>query len=860
MEKRIFILVLLVLSSLQGMAQHLSRNYHRTPLAQVLTDIDNADSHYIINFIYDELEDFTVTTAFQNRTIPNAVREVVGFYPMLITVQDSLIFVECTQKTPQKVIGRVTDSQGKPIAFANVALLNPADSSFINGGVTNDGGDFVIPCRRRRVLVRISYVGYETVWRTIEGGQLGTIRMKTDSYTLRDIQVKAVRKVIKNSVDRLQYLVSNDPYALGLNAWEVMNRVPLLHAEGETVSIIGKSATHFMLNGHIMEMGEAAVKAKLRSLKAEDIERIEVITIPPAKYKAEANGGYVNIVTRRNESRGWSGSLTIEPQLQYRARLMPEATVNYVSPKFEMSTSVRGDVGHVINKQFSVYSFDDGRQRTSDRVNKLFWPTAYMSTIMKYMPTNRWEIGVMGSLHMDRLRGDQTDITIDQDTVRSTSHTPGAWNYSMNATLYADYRIDSLGKMVSLNYNIFNSDDPARSENESVTAGKIERLRTSSTGRYRIHALKLDFTLPFKNFYAEAGMALTSITNQTGINVENFLNGTWLRNTNESNDFNYHEQGLAAYVSGRKKVGKHVEAQAGLRYEYTLTKGEQLTLRQTDRNHYGRFFPSFHLGWEPREDHRIGFAINWGIGRPNFNDLNPWRLYTTVHNYVTGNPHLTAAYSRNSEINYNNGRGLYLVLYNDHGTDEVGNNIVFNADGSQVGSPINGVSHDKSGLYITYRRNFLSWLNAEAEGEIYYHDAKAEGNSTIAPMHGWGSRLGSAMSFLLNRKKTLVASVNFYQDFSAYMQTQRIEPLSRLYFSLRYSCVGDRLKLSLSGGDPFDWNVTRVTGRYRGFSMRNRFDVHARYIGLRATWSFGGRHAKQIYHDNKDRESQRAPK
>src|SRR3712207_7548412 len=104
---------------------------------------------------------------------------------------------------------------------------------------------------------------------------------------------------------------------------------------------------------------------------------------------------------------------------------------------------------------------------------------------------------------MDRLRGDQTDITIDQDTVRSTSHNPGAWNYNMSATLYADYRIDSLGKMMSLNYNIFNSDDPARSENKSVTAGKIERLRTSSTGRYRIHALKLDFTLPFKNLYAE---------------------------------------------------------------------------------------------------------------------------------------------------------------------------------------------------------------------------------------------------------------------------------------------------------------------------------------------------------------------
>ena len=89
-----------------------------------------------------------------------------------------------------------------------------------------------------------------------------------------------------------------------MNGIEVMGRVPMLNVSDESVSIVGKGITHIMLDGHILEMTADAVKAKLRSLKAEDIERIEVITIPPAKYKAEANAGYINIVMKRDQSKG----------------------------------------------------------------------------------------------------------------------------------------------------------------------------------------------------------------------------------------------------------------------------------------------------------------------------------------------------------------------------------------------------------------------------------------------------------------------------------------------------------------------------------------------------------------------------
>ena len=151
-------------------AQRLTRSYTAASLSDVLVDLNKSQTDKRISFIYDELEDFTVTTSFHNSTIGEAVREVVGFYPMKITTTDSLITVECIQKETMKVIGRVVDAQGTPIEFANISLYSTVakavdDSqsvpsthilqagaaetadAFINGGVSNENGDFVIPCK-----------------------------------------------------------------------------------------------------------------------------------------------------------------------------------------------------------------------------------------------------------------------------------------------------------------------------------------------------------------------------------------------------------------------------------------------------------------------------------------------------------------------------------------------------------------------------------------------------------------------------------------------------------------------------------------------------------------------------------------
>ena len=112
-------LIILCLGLIEAHAQKLSKSYKETSLSDVLIDLNLSQADSRISFIYNELEDFTVTTSFRNQTIGNAVRQVVGFYPMQITETDSLITVECIQKETQKVIGRVINEQGQPVEFAN---------------------------------------------------------------------------------------------------------------------------------------------------------------------------------------------------------------------------------------------------------------------------------------------------------------------------------------------------------------------------------------------------------------------------------------------------------------------------------------------------------------------------------------------------------------------------------------------------------------------------------------------------------------------------------------------------------------------------------------------------------------------
>ena len=190
-------LMLLLAVSISTFAQRVTRQYNNVPFSVALKDLNAAQDKYVINFVYDELEDFKVTKSIRNRNVPDAIRQLIGFYPIKMTQMDNVLIVECTQKAPAKMMGRIVDTHHRPVDFANVALLNVRDSSFITGGVTNEDGQFVIPCEARKAIVRVSCVGYQTAYHIYDTGKIGIIIMQEATMHLQKVVVKGQQKTFE---------------------------------------------------------------------------------------------------------------------------------------------------------------------------------------------------------------------------------------------------------------------------------------------------------------------------------------------------------------------------------------------------------------------------------------------------------------------------------------------------------------------------------------------------------------------------------------------------------------------------------------------------------------------------------------
>ena len=172
-------LALLLTISIQAQ-RRISRQYNNVSLSDALKQLAEQQTDYTIMFLYNELEDFRITTTIKNKRLPEAILQMIGFYPIRVTTSTDedgkKIFVECSHKTDRRLTGTIIDEQSQPVAYANVAILNPADSTLLSGGVSNESGYFAIPYEQHKVLARISYVGYKTIYKICSQPEVGTIR------------------------------------------------------------------------------------------------------------------------------------------------------------------------------------------------------------------------------------------------------------------------------------------------------------------------------------------------------------------------------------------------------------------------------------------------------------------------------------------------------------------------------------------------------------------------------------------------------------------------------------------------------------------------------------------------------------
>ena len=317
--KRLSIL-LLCLIAMSARAQRLTHDFQNVSLSEALIWIDKAQDSYKLNFLFNELEDFTVTTQLKNASVRDAVRQVCGFYPMHLTFDNQDIYIECMQKADSKLSGHIIDESGQPISYASITLLSLADSVFITGGVSNEAGDFVIPCATPKVMVRISCIGYKTIEATHDIRDIGTIRMLPDKYALEGITVKGSKKLVYATDKGLVANVQGTVLEQFGSVSDMLTHLPLVMSDG---SVAGRGKPEIYINNK-----KVRDESELERLRADEILSAEIITNPGAEYGAEVRS-VIRLKTVRKAGEGWSGNFagTYRQGEQWYGRL--NAALNY---------------------------------------------------------------------------------------------------------------------------------------------------------------------------------------------------------------------------------------------------------------------------------------------------------------------------------------------------------------------------------------------------------------------------------------------------------------------------------------------------------------------------------------------------
>lgn len=280
MKKTLTLLLLWAIAQAAS-PQLVSRNYKDKSLSKVLIDLRRSTDRYKIAFIHNELEDYTVTKSFHDLTIPEAISQCIGFYPITMKAEgDSLIFVEAMLKTDGKLIGRLVDDSKHPVSFANIALLNVADTAIVGGGVSNENGDFVIPTTEQRLRLRISCVGYETLILNCQTGNIGTITLHETTKHIGEVVVEADLHTAQQDRDvyipnQRQRNAANG--GIGLLDNLMIPQLDVNRISGEVKSLTNRGIT-FAIDERIVETDE------IDQIRPKDVLRVEYIDMPTGKF------------------------------------------------------------------------------------------------------------------------------------------------------------------------------------------------------------------------------------------------------------------------------------------------------------------------------------------------------------------------------------------------------------------------------------------------------------------------------------------------------------------------------------------------------------------------------------------------
>ena len=522
-------------------------------------------------------------------------------------------------------------------------------------------------------------------------------------------EVKLSKKVFVKKSDRFVYDVASSPIAKGTNSFNLLQQTPMLSStDGKTFKIMGKSNVVFYINGKKTLMDAEAITEMLKNTPSENIQRIEVVTVPGSEFQVEANEGVINIVMKKSKTNGYNGTLKMNNSQTFYNNPSSGIALNARQNKWSFSTNF--NMGSW--RQREKYTLTNGNDTfqnnsfgTMDDPNKNYGG----SMNIDYEINKKQSLGFSYNVRYNKSFGSVLDMTNYENGVLSnrTINREDAQTRNHNFNLNYEIKTDTLGSKLSSNvsYLWFNRDKVSVGESLPLKAGaRYSAFQQAVPQIINNYAANIDYIKKFRNESTFAIGSSYNYTNTDSDTRQNDFDGTqFVTNNTLSNHFIYKENIIGTYVTFDKKFSDKFSGKIGTRFEATLSKGDVVGKSDIgfERN-YNNLLPYATLNYAIDDNNNLTYSFSSRVRRPGFGQLNPSRTYFTPTNYIQNNPFMQASKNYNQEINYMYKNAFYA-------------NVSFNyADNAYGQLPLQGTMTEKvidaNGNEVEVKTDFLRYI------------------------------------------------------------------------------------------------------------------------------------------------------
>ncbi len=585
-----------------------------------------------------------------------------------------------------RVNGSIHDVSGEPIAYANVMLLSPEDSLVVKGAVTNEKGDFHFDeVEEESYLLSASLLGFiqyidrqEIVCNSPI--TLTPIVLLESEDELEEVQVTAQLPLYESKIDRMVINVQSSITAAGNTVLEVLQRSPgvMVNRQSNSIMLNGKSGVTIMINNRIQRLPMEVVFQMMDGMSAANIEKIELITNPPAKYDAEGTGGIIHLIMAESVDMGTNGNFGLIAGMNARETLGGNFNLNHRRKNFSffVDYAILYDQNiWVMENSFQINNpdFVSSFQSIMDRPFKL--TNQSFRTGFEFDLSKKTNIGALISANQRHYQMDATAVFNNKITSDSSSygniniHELNVWNH-FASNIHLIHQINDRSSLrLDLDYNLSKNNNPSSYQldfnypERNLSSDQLIDMTKVTPIHMKVAGLDYNFK-PSASLNFEAGVKGTFTTFENDVEVIFTQNGNSFKDDELSILAFLEEDILAAYMSAEWKINEKNQINAGLRFENTRTYVSTASEKGVVDRNFGNYFPSIFYKKTISDNLNLNFVYSRRVQRPTFEQLAPFVFFMDPNTFFSGNPALLPAIVGGIKTDINYRRANISIEYN----------------------------------------------------------------------------------------------------------------------------------------------------------------------------------------------------